>query len=132
MAVPPVADGAVSAYLVVGVVYARADTLNRIHLSRPALDEDATFALAALDVAVDITGGCPYFIQELGYAVWTVAEGPEITEQDVRAAVPAYDPSSTRRSSGCAWIEQPIYNAPTCVRWQNSVLTSRRRPASPP
>ena len=38
-----------------------------------------------------ITGGYPYFLQELGYAVWTVAEGPEILLEDVRAAVPAYE-----------------------------------------
>lgn len=30
----------------------------------------------ALTEAVDITGGYPYFLQELGYAVWTIADGP--------------------------------------------------------
>lgn len=60
-------------------------------LLRPAQDQRVTFSEAALDEAVTITGGYPYFIQELGYAVWTVAEGPEITLDDVRAAVPAYE-----------------------------------------
>ncbi len=60
-------------------------------LSRPAEDERASFAADALEGAVSITGGYPYFIQELGYAVWTVAVGPEITLRDVELAVPAYE-----------------------------------------
>ena len=52
-------------------------------LSRPAEDEGASFAGDALDLAVIITGGYPYFIQELGYAVWTVAAGPQITAEDI-------------------------------------------------
>lgn len=63
----------------------------RLALLRPAESEGATFTSEALDEAVAITGGYPYFLQELGYAVWTVAEGPEITLDDVRAAVPAYE-----------------------------------------
>lgn len=63
----------------------------RSALLRPAESEGATFTSDALDEAVAITGGYPYFVQELGYAVWTVAEGPEITLEDVRAAVPAYE-----------------------------------------
>lgn len=60
-------------------------------LSRPALDEGVTFSQDALDEAVTITGGYPYFIQELGYAVWTVAVGPEVSLDDVRNAEPAYE-----------------------------------------
>lgn len=60
-------------------------------LVRPAQGEQITFSREALDEAVVITGGCPYFIQELGYAVWTVADGPEITLEDVQATVPAYE-----------------------------------------
>lgn len=60
-------------------------------LARPAADEGVTFSHAALDAAVDITGGYPYFVQELGYAVWTVADGPEVSEEDIRVAVPAYE-----------------------------------------
>jgi len=58
-------------------------------LTRPAADEQASFTDDALDEAVSITGGYPYFIQELGYAVWTVADGPQITLADVTLAVPA-------------------------------------------
>lgn len=60
-------------------------------LARPAADEDVTYADDALDAAVRITGGYPYFIQELGYAVWTVADGPVITKADVLAAEPGYE-----------------------------------------
>lgn len=62
----------------------------RTALTRPAAEEGATFTGDALDEAVTIAGGYPYFVQELGYAVWTVAAGPQITA-DVAAAVPAYE-----------------------------------------
>jgi hypothetical protein len=55
------------------------------------MEEGATYSPAALDEAVAITGGYPYFVQELGYAAWTVADGPEITSDDIRMAVPAYE-----------------------------------------
>lgn len=60
-------------------------------LSLPAGEELVSFTPEALDRAVAITGGYPYFIQELGYAVWTVADGPVITEADVLAAEPTYE-----------------------------------------
>jgi AAA ATPase domain len=60
-------------------------------LARPAMDEGVDYTPEALDVAVEITGGYPYFLQELGYAVWTVAEGPTIIRDDVIAAAPGYE-----------------------------------------
>ncbi|WP_029151075.1 ATP-binding protein [Microbacterium indicum] len=60
-------------------------------LEKPARDEGASFEKAALARAVEITGGYPYFLQELGYAVWTVAEGPVITLRDVEDAIPGYE-----------------------------------------
>jgi hypothetical protein len=60
-------------------------------LARPAHEEGVSFAADALDEAVAITGGYPYFIQELGYAVWTVAAGPTVTLEDIRVAQPAYE-----------------------------------------
>ncbi len=63
----------------------------RLALSEPAREEGVEYRPDALDEAVDITGGYPYFIQELGYAVWTVADGPTITRNDVVTAVPAYE-----------------------------------------
>ena len=60
-------------------------------LSRPAQEEGATYSAAALDEAFAVTGGYPYFIQELGSAVWTIADGDEVTRADVLSAVPAYE-----------------------------------------
>ncbi len=59
-------------------------------LTKPALDEGVRYTTDALDQATTITGGYPYFLQELGYAVWTVADGPVITRADVEAAEPGY------------------------------------------
>lgn len=63
----------------------------RLALTQPAADEDAAYDDDALDEALALTGGYPYFLQELGYAVWTVADGPVISREDVEAAVPAYE-----------------------------------------
>lgn len=63
----------------------------RAALSEPAADEGVTFTDDALTNAVTVTGGYPYFLQELGYAVWTVARGPLITRDDVEDALPGYE-----------------------------------------
>lgn len=63
----------------------------RAALQEPAVSERARFEDAALDAALRVTGGYPYFIQELGYAVWTVAEGPTITAADIEDAIPGYE-----------------------------------------
>ena len=60
-------------------------------LLKPAVDEGASYDDDALEEAVAVTGGYPYFLQELGYAVWTVADGPTIHRSDVVAAVPQYE-----------------------------------------
>ncbi|MFM2437812.1 MAG: hypothetical protein RLZ55_623 [Actinomycetota bacterium] len=60
-------------------------------LVRPAEDEGVDYTSTALEEAVSISGGYPYFLQELGYAVWTVSDGPLITKDDILAAVPAYE-----------------------------------------
>ncbi len=60
-------------------------------LEEPAAAEDAGFDTAALDLAVVVTGGYPYFLQELGYAVWGLAEGPVISVDDVEASLPLYE-----------------------------------------
>ena len=63
----------------------------RSALSQPAEEEGVEFDDAALDRAVEVTGGYPYFLQELGYAVWGVAEGDRITLEDVVASEPIYE-----------------------------------------
>lgn len=60
-------------------------------LAEPAAQEGASFESAALDRAVQVTGGYPYFLQELGYAVWGMAEGPMITTEDVETSLPLYE-----------------------------------------
>ena len=64
---------------------------SKLALSRPAADEGVSFTEDALDEAVTVTGGYPYFVQELGYAVWPIAEGPVVTRDDILAAIPAYE-----------------------------------------
>lgn len=60
-------------------------------LSEPALEEEATFEPDALVRAVEVTGRYPYFLQELGYAVWGVAQNGVITRDDVEVALPLYE-----------------------------------------
>lgn len=60
-------------------------------LTEPAEQEGAMWTDDALDLAVNVTGGYPYFLQELGYAVWPIARGGRITRTDVRDALPQYE-----------------------------------------
>lgn len=64
---------------------------SRAALVEPAQDEGADYSDEALDLALEVTGGYPYFLQELGYAVWGVAAGPTITREDIALAVPTYE-----------------------------------------
>lgn len=66
------------------------DSDARRALADPAAEEGAAYTEGALDLAVEVTGGYPYFLQEVGYAVWGVADGPTITRDDVTAALPVY------------------------------------------
>jgi len=60
-------------------------------LAEPAQDEGVRFDDDALARAVEITGGYPYFLQELGYAIWGVAQSSPIRLEDVEEAVPIYE-----------------------------------------
>ncbi|WP_066586623.1 ATP-binding protein [Cellulomonas timonensis] len=60
-------------------------------LIEPALTEGVAYEQGALDLAKSITRGYPYFIQELGYQVWEIAEGPGITRTDVELARELYE-----------------------------------------
>lgn len=75
--------------------FPRIDSLNdsdaREALEEPAKLEGVNYSAGALELAMQITRGYPYFIQELGYQVWDVAEGDGITEEDVRVAQEAYE-----------------------------------------
>ena len=62
-------------------------------LREPARREGVEFKRDALKLAVKLTRGYPYFLQEWGYHAWNVAKSSPITARDVRAA------SDTARSS---------------------------------
>lgn len=57
----------------------------------PAAIEHVEYEPDALDLAVEITEGYPYFVQELGAQIWAVAEGSPITRRDVEDAREAYE-----------------------------------------
>jgi hypothetical protein len=63
----------------------------RTALTEPARSEGTIFDDEAVDLAIEITRGYPYFIQELGYQVWTVAAEDRITRDDVEIAREAYE-----------------------------------------
>jgi len=54
----------------------------------PAEREGVEFEEAALDAIVENSDGYPYFLQEWGRAVWSVAETSPISVADVRRASP--------------------------------------------
>lgn len=60
-------------------------------LAEPAHLEGVHFNEDALPRAFELTEGYPYFIQELGYQVWAVADGDVITLEDVEDAKDAYE-----------------------------------------
>lgn len=60
-------------------------------LIEPAAVEGVAFDAEAVDLAVDITRGYPYFLQELGYQVWEIAEQSPITREDVLIAREGYE-----------------------------------------
>lgn len=64
---------------------------SRDALRGPALQEGVDYTEDALLLAHQLTGGYPYFIQELGWAVWTVAEQSPVDKQDVVNAEAAYE-----------------------------------------
>lgn len=60
-------------------------------LAEPAQLEGVHFSEDALPRAFELTEGYPYFIQELGYQVWAVADGDVITLENVEDAKDAYE-----------------------------------------
>lgn len=60
-------------------------------LVEPASEENVSFTDDALGLALTMTGRYPYFLQELGYAVWGVAQASPITRDDVMDASAVYE-----------------------------------------
>lgn len=52
-------------------------------VQKPIMEEDASIQPAALNNIVDRTQGYPFFLQEWAYTAWNIAEGAEITVDDV-------------------------------------------------
>lgn len=59
-------------------------------LAKPAEEEGVFFEEDALELAEELTGGYPYFLQEIGSTIWSTATTSPITRQDVLDAEPAY------------------------------------------
>lgn len=59
-------------------------------LQEPARLVGADYDDEAVDLAFTMTGGYPYFIQELGWAAWNVADTSPITKDDVVDATDHY------------------------------------------
>jgi AAA ATPase domain len=60
-------------------------------LSQPAREEGVVFEDEALALAGEVTGRYPYFIQELGYAVWSLASENCVTKTDIKQATQVYE-----------------------------------------
>lgn len=59
-------------------------------LAKPAEAEGVVFEEGALELAEELTGKYPYFLQEIGSTIWSTAESSPIARQDVVDAEPAY------------------------------------------
>ena len=92
----------------------------RTALDGAARSEDANYDDDALDFALELTGRYPYFLQELGYAVWGVADGPTITLADVIEAQPTYEAKLDSSFFASASTAQPNSSRRTCARWRSS------------
>ncbi|MEL4211909.1 ATP-binding protein [Corynebacterium bovis] len=66
------------------------DQQAREALCHPAEKHNVVYEDAAVEVAMQHTGGYPYFIQEFGYTAWNQSVGPTITPGDVANAAADY------------------------------------------
>jgi hypothetical protein len=97
-------------------------------LAEPAQLEGVHFSEDALPRAFALTEGYPYFIQELGYQVWAVADGDVITLEDVEDAKDAYEAKLDSSFSAFDLIELHNCRSPTCEPWRNLALNPKRPP----
>ena len=94
---PQIAElaGDAKSYAEILFKFPRIDSLTpeeaRQALVGPAETENVSYDEDAVDLAVSITHGYPYFIQELGYQAWIVASGNHITADDISTAKEAYE-----------------------------------------
>jgi type II secretory pathway predicted ATPase ExeA len=79
----------------------------------PARANGADFTSEALSHLVQVSGGYPYFIQELGFHAWQSAAGPDlITIDDVRLA----------EAAGLAALDAGFFRA----RWERATKAEQR------
>ena len=65
------------------------ETLAAEALVVPATDEGVEWQPDALSLAIEVSRGYPYFLQEFGKQAWEVADGPKaITRSDVERCIP--------------------------------------------
>lgn len=55
-------------------------------IEKPIINEDAFIEPAALSAIVERTKGYPFFLQEWASTTWNLADGPEVTIEDVERA----------------------------------------------
>lgn len=81
-------------------------------LTEPAAGEGVTYSDEALDLAVTITGGYPYFLQELDMRCGLWSRATESNSRTFSARCRSMSPSSTRLSSASDWTVLPNSNVP--------------------
>lgn len=60
-----------------------------IALANPALHQSVRWEPEAIELAVDVSRGYPYFLQEYGKQSWNTANGPDVIHvSDVQASIP--------------------------------------------
>ena len=62
----------------------------RAAIVKPAEGLDVSYTSEAIDAIVSVTKGYPYFIQEYCNTIWDRTEGSQITEEDVKKAMPEF------------------------------------------
>jgi hypothetical protein len=60
----------------------------RAALVEPARQQDVDYEQDSVALALDWTGGYPFYIQKLGKHTWNLAKGSPITRADVQATMP--------------------------------------------
>lgn len=62
----------------------------RAAIVKPAEGLGVSYTSEAIDAIVSVTKGYPYFIQEYCNTIWDRTEGSQITEEDVKKAMPEF------------------------------------------
>lgn len=77
----------------------------RYALTAPAATRQVTWAPAAQDLVVEVTGGYPAHLQAFAHRVWQAAEGTIITEQAAKAGIARAGRDFERRTMAPHWAE---------------------------